>query len=429
MWIGAFWHFANRWNLASFVDGQFIQATSAAVGDICLLRISSADHRARGVRRSQGTRGHSPSALKKTICGSCGCAHWGWYDRRIRRVRDLSCGDTHIYLEVEVRRVLCRSCASVKREQLEFLADNPFYTKRFAFYVGRRCRQATIKDIAQELRLDWDTVKTLEIQYMRAQLAKAGTPGPKAIGIDEISIRKGHTYRIVVSDLIRRRPTCFGGEDRSEASMAQFYDWLGENKARGIRLAVMDMWKPFRNATQSHAPQAAILFDKFHIMRHLGEALDKVRKAEYARLSGKHRRYIKGQKYTLLSRRENLTLEGRRALKTLLAANKRLNTVYLLKESFGQLWDYERESWARRFFENWRASLKWQRLAPYEKFAAMIDRHWDGIAAYCKPENKVSLGFVEGLNNKIRVIQRRAYGLRDEEYMRLKILTCMLPAL
>ena len=334
-----------------------------------------------------------------------------------------------IYLEVEVRRVPCRRCAGVKREQLAFLADNPSYTKRFAHYVGRRCRQATIKDIAQELHLDWDTVKTLEKQYMRAQLARAGTPGPKAIGIDEISIRKGHTYRIVVSDLMRRRPIWFGGEDRSEASLAQCYDWLGAKKSRGIRLAVMDMWKPFRNATLARAPQAAILFDKFHIMRHLGAALDTVRKAEYARLSGQDRRYIKGQKYTLLSRRENLTLEGRQSLKTLLAANKRLNTAYLLKESFGQLWDYEREGWARRFFENWRASLKWQRLAPYEKFAQMIDRHWDGIAAYCKPENKVSLGFVEGLNNKIRVLQRRAYGLRDEEYLRLKILTCMLPAL
>ena len=334
-----------------------------------------------------------------------------------------------IYLEVEVGRVQCRSCAGVKREQLAFLADNPFYTKRFAYYVGRRCRQATIKDIAEELNLHWETIKTLEKQYMRAQLARAGRPGPKAIGIDEISIRKGHTYRIVVSDLIRRRPIWFGGEDRKEASMMQFYDWLGEKKSRGIRLAVMDMWKPFRNATVTRAPQAAVLFDKFHIMRHLGDALDEVRKSEYSRLSGRDRSYSKGQKYTLLSRRENLTLKGRQALKTLLAANQRLNTAYLLRESFGPLWDYEREGWARRFFENWRASLKWQRLKPYEKFAEMIERHWDGIAAYCKPENKVSLGFVEGLNNKIRVIQRRAYGLRDEEYLRLKVLTCMLPQL
>ena len=330
----------------------------------------------------------------------------------------------------------CRSCGKVKRERLDFLADNPLYTKRFAHYVGRRCRQAAIKDIAEELRLDWDTVKTLEKQYMQAQLVRAGRPGPKAIGIDEISIRKGHTYRIVVSDLIRKRPIWFGGEDRSEASMALFYAWLGPKKSRGIRLAVMDMWKPFRNVAKQKAPQAAILFDKFHIMRHLGEALDaalftapEVRKAEYARLGGKDRRFIKGQKYTLLSRHENLSLQGKRSLKLLLAANKRLNTAYVLKEAFGQLWDYEREGWARRFFGNWRSSLKWQRLKPFEKFAEMIDRHWDGIAAYCKPENKVSLGFVEGLNNKIRVIQRRAYGLRDQEYLRLKVLTCMLPAL
>jgi transposase len=353
----------------------------------------------------------------------------GWYDRRRRQVRDLSCGDMRIYLEFEVRRVRCRSCGKVKREGLEFLADNPFYTKRFAHYVGRRCRSTTIKDLAKELNLDWDTVKALEKQYMRAQLTRVGTPGPKAIGIDEISIRKGHTYRIVVSDLTRGRPIWFGGEDRSEKSMAMFYDWLGEKKTKGIRLAVMDMWKPFRKVTNEHAAQAAILFDKFHVMRHLGKALDEVRKSEYARLSGRDRSYIKGQKYTLLSRRENLTLDGRKALKKLLAANNRLNRAYLLKESFGQLWDYESEGWARRFFDNWRASLKWQRLAPYEKFAEMIERHWDGIAAYCKPENKVSLGFVEGLNNKIRVIQRRAYGLRDEEYLRLKILTCMLPEL
>ncbi len=347
----------------------------------------------------------------------------------MRRVRDLSSAGFRIVLELEVRRVLCRTCGTVKRERLDFLADNPRFTRRFAFYVGRRCRQASIRDVAKELKLDWDTVKTLEMQYMRAQIERAGAPGPQAIGIDEISIRKGHSYRIVVSDLVRRRPIWFGGEDRSEASMAQFYDWLGAQKSGKIKLAVMDMWKPFRNVTKDKAPQAAILFDKFHIVRHLGDALDKVRKAEYARLSGKDRRFIKGQKYTLLSRHENLTLDGKRSLELLLAANKRLNTAYLLKETFGQLWDYRREGWARRFFDNWRASLKWQRLKPYERFADMIDRHWDGIAAYCKPENKVSLGFVEGLNNKIRVFQRRAYGLRDEEYLRLKVLSCMLPPL
>ena len=347
----------------------------------------------------------------------------------MRRIRDLSSGDIRLYLEVELRRVWCRNCGTVKREKLPWVATNPFYTTRFAFFVGRRCRTATIQDLARELHLDWRTVKELDKQYMREQLRRVGTPGPKVIGIDEIAIRKGHTYRIVVSDLERRRAIWFGGQDRSEASMDLFYAWLGPKKSARVRLAVLDMWKPFRTSTlkAQHAPQARILFDKFHILRHLNEALDQVRKHEYARLRGKDRQFIKGQKYTLLSHRENLSLDGRRALKKLLQANKRLQTAYLLKESFGQLWDYKKEGWARHFFEHWRAALKWQRLKPYEKFAEMIDHHWEGIAAYCHPENKVALGFVEGLNNKIRVIQRRAYGLRDEEYLRLKILTCMLP--
>ncbi len=334
-----------------------------------------------------------------------------------------------IYLELEMRRVACSTCRAVKGERLDWLADNPFYTKRFAFYVGRRCRDSTITAVAEDLHLDWKTVKELDKQYMGEQVRRAGCPTPLVIGIDEVSIRKGHTYRIVVSDLLRRRPIWFGGQDRSQASMEEFYAWLDPKKCRRFRLAVMDMWKPFRTATARHAPQAAILFDKFHIMRHLGEALDHVRKSEYARLTGSKRRFIKGQKYTLLSNRDNLDLKGRRALKELLRANRRLHVAYLLKESFGQLWGYEREGWARRFFENWKAALKWQRLKAYQKFARMIEEHWDGIAAFCQPENKVSLGFVEGLNTKIRVIQRRAYGLRDEEYLRLKILTCMLPAI
>ena len=323
----------------------------------------------------------------------------------------------------------CRSCRKVKQERFDWLADNPFYTKRFAFYVGRRCRDSSIQDIARELHLDWKTVKSLEKQYMREQLRRVGLPGPKVIGIDEISIRKGHTYRIVVSDLLRQRPIWFGGEDRSEASMNRFFEELGAKKARKIQLAVMDMWKAFRNSTEKHAPQAAILYDKFHVMRHLNEALDKVRKKEYARLSEKDRQYVKGQKYTLLSHWKNLSVEGKDNLKTLFKANKRLNKAYLLKESFSQLWEYKSEGWARRFFDNWRSALKWQRLQPFEDFAKMIESHWDGIAAYIHSENDVSLGFVEGLNNKIRVIQRRAYGLKDQEYLRLKVLTCMLPAI
>ena len=354
-----------------------------------------------------------------------------FYDRRPRRVRDLSCGDKRVYLDFFIRRLLCPWCSAVKTESLDWLADNPFYTKRFAYFVGRRCRDSSVKAVADELHLDWHTVKELDKQYMAEQLRRASQPAPRAIGLDEIAIGRGHSYRIVVSDLDRGRPIWFGGTDRSEKSMDAFYAWLGREKSSKIRLAVMDMWKAFRAATlkEGHAPQALIVYDKFHVLRHLQEALDHVRKSEYARLTGPGRRFIKGQKYALLSRWHNLTTAGKRGLKLLFHVNKRLNTAYLLKESFEQLWSYETAGWARRFFDNWRDALKWQRLEPYEKFAAMIETHWDGIVAYCHTANKVALGFVEGLNNKIRVLQRRAYGYRDEDYLRLKILTCMLPRL
>ncbi len=315
----------------------------------------------------------------------------------------------------------------MRTEKLEWLANNSRYTARMAEQVGKLCRDMTNKAVADILHLHEHTVKDLDKLYMQKWLNKSPKPSPRVIGIDEISIRKGHIYRIVVSDLERGRPIWIGGEGRKEIDMDKFFVELGAKKAKRIRLAVMDMWEAFRTSTKKHVPQAKIIFDKFHIIKHLSEAMDNVRREEYKRVTGKARSFIKGQRYTLLSHWENLTLEGRESLKKLLAANKRIQIAYLLKEEFNQLWDYQSEGWARRFFDNWKQQLKWQRLKPFEKFAAMIDKHWSGIVSYCHPDNKVKLGFVEGLNNKIRVIQRRAYGYRDEEYMRLKILTAFLP--
>jgi len=174
------------------------------------------------------------AGAEKSRRGVCGQERRAFYDQRPRLVRDLSCGDKRVYLEFSVRRVSCRRCGGVKREGLEWLADNPLYTKRFAFYVGRRCRESTVKAIAEELSLDWETVKELDKQYMREQLRRAGCPPPRAIGIDEISIGKRHQYRIVVSDLERGRPIRFGGKDRSEAT--------GGTRSSG------NAWSPSRNS-------------------------------------------------------------------------------------------------------------------------------------------------------------------------------------
>jgi transposase len=215
----------------------------------------------------------------------------------------------------------------VRLEHLSWLAANPRYTHRLVLAVGRHCRNATIKDVAQDRELDWKTVKDLDILYMKEQLKIAGPPSPHAIGIDEISVGPGHSYRIVVSDLIRKRAIWFGGSDRSEESMDLFYASLPQEIRGNIKIAVMDMWKAFRNSAQRNVPQAAIIFDKFHILRHLGDALDKVRKSEYYRLQGESRRFIKGQKYTLLTKGENLSQEGRQSLELLFKANQRLYKV------------------------------------------------------------------------------------------------------
>ena len=323
------------------------------------------------------------------------------------RARDLGAGGFRIALEFVRVRVSCPDCG-VRREYLDWLARNPRYTARYARHIGALARTMTVKDVARSERLHHSTVKDLDKLYRAEPLRRHPWPSTAAIGVDEIAIRKGHDYRVVVSDLERQRPIRFGSTGRKQEDPALCFAAYGARRCAGIRVAVMDMWKPFRQATHEHAPRAQIVFDKFHILRHLNDALDDVRRSEYARLQGEQRRFINGNRYTLLSHRENLDLDGRQALKTLLAANQRLNTAYLLKESFGQLWDYSSEAWARKCFENWKDALKWQRLKPFEKFAQRIERHWDGIVSYCKPDNKVSLGCVEGLNNTIRVIQRTA---------------------
>ena len=173
--------------------------------------------------------------------------------------------------------------------------------------------------------------------------------------------------------------------------------YLGSEYTARVRLAVKDMCD-IRPRSPLRKPP--FLFDKFDVLRRLGEALDRIRKAEYARGTGPKRKFIKGQEYVPLSHGANLTLDGKQSLKLLLKTNKRPNTAYIVRESFSRLWDYKSETWARRFFDTWKAKLRWQRLGPYQRFADMIERHWDGIAAYCKPENRVALGLVEGLNKR-----------------------------
>lgn len=333
-----------------------------------------------------------------------------------------------IYLEFEYRRVDCKSCQAVKQEFIPWLSNSKRATQRFAREIGRMCREVSVSRVAAMHNLTWGQVRRLEMVYMK-ELVKKHPPSKRlrAIGIDEISIKKGHQYAILVADMDQQRPIWMSttlGRDKQQ--MDVFYKELGDKQCKIIKIAVMDMWKPFRNSLIDNAPQSQIIYDKFHVIGHLNDALDKVRRIEYKRASEKDRIFIKGQRYTLLSKEANLNFKGQESLKPLLKANKRLNKAYILKESFGQLWDYNDPIKARKFFDNWKSQLRWSRIKPYKDFIDLIERHWNGIVSYCHPNHKVSLGFMEGLNNKIRVIQRRSFGIRNLEYLKLKIITSFI---
>ena len=319
-------------------------------------------------------------------------------------------------------------CKKVRTEKLSFLADISRYTDRYADWIGRQCREKSIKAVSEETGLCWDTVKDLDKIYMKKQLAAYPAVSPRVIGIDELSIGTGQTYRIIIHDLEKRRPIWVGDErGRKKEGIDAYFNSLSPEQKSGIELAVMDMWPPYKNSTNEHCSNARIHYDHFHIAKHLNTAIDNVRRLEYKRLTGEKRKCIKGSRYLLLANRENLDEKGAGILKELLQLNKRLNTAYLLKEDFERIWSYGTEAGARKFFDKWKSSLRWQRLEPLKKFAGLVERHWDGIICGTKITEGIPMGFVEGMNCKIRAIQKRAYGIRDEEFLKLKILTCTLP--
>jgi transposase len=377
------------------------------------------------ISRAESAGCQSRTTSKKTICGVCGKVYYSWYDSRFKQSRDLSDGDHPVYIEVEVRRIFCKHCKAVKQERLEILSKNTKFTQRLALSIGGLCRTMTIQDVATRMDLDRRTVKELEKEYMREQLRKIGEAKPTAIGVDEISIKKGSQYRIIVSDLHKHRPIWFGGHDRFEESMDEFYEWLGSRRRKRIKLVVMDMWKPFRKSARKYLPETTkIMIDKFHLMSPLSKAFGNIQKDDYYKLGWKKRLKIKGRRRILLSNRENLTIEDQQKLGLLLNNSRSLKKAYLLKESFDRFWKYKTARGAWKYLKKWKASAR--SFSDYQSFVRTMERNWNEIAPYFEIKNKVPLGYVEGFNNKIRVIQRKCYGLHDEEYLRLKILTSAL---
>jgi len=359
-------------------------------------------------------------------CEKCGRRVKRAYRYREREVQHLPFWQHLTFLRLGQYRVFCPRCGWTV-EKLPFLDRYSRVTTALAALVSELCKVMTNKDVSTLLGLHRHTIKAIDKRAMAKAQAERPLDGITVLGIDEISVGKGQNYWHLVSALEGPRgcELIYVGEGRKEEDLRGFWQWFGPERVGLVTHMVMDLWKAFIRSCRHNCPQAAIIFDKFHIIRHLLEALNTVRKRELRRAGKKFRGLLAGKKFILLSRQAHLRGKAREALRLLLAANRRLFKAHLLKESFNHLWTYRSKTWARKFFRQWVESLKWSRLASYQRFAAMVDKHLDGILAYC--DKRVSLGFLEATNLKARNIIRRAYGYRDKAYMKLKIIQACSP--
>jgi transposase len=359
-------------------------------------------------------------------CGQCGWQTPKAYARWWIEVQHLPLWEYPTFLRVRRYQVNC-PIHGVTLEPLPFTIDGPMVTKSLAALVAELCKVMTVKAVALLMTLHRGTVKTIDKQALQKVQAERPLDGITVLGADEIAVGRGQNYWTMISALeTPRGPELLNiVEGRKEKDLKKFWKWFGKERAMLVTHGVMDMWKAFRNSFKAHCPGIRIIYDKFHVIRHLLEALNKVRKAELGKAAGRFRGLLAGKKFILLSRKAHVRGKAREALNDLLGASRKLLKAHVLKESFNHLWSYKYKACARRFFDAWVDQLKWSRLKSYHKFARMVEAHFDGILAYC--DKKVSLGYIESTNLKAKNVIRRAYGYRDKDYMKLKVIQACTP--
>ncbi len=277
----------------------------------------------------------------------------------------------------------------------------------------------TIKDVARNLGLHWNTVKDIEKQKLARRYKKIDMSNVKYIAIDEFAIAKGHVYQTVVMDLLQGR-IIYVAKDREISSLDNFWKMVDRDKVK-IEAVAMDMWPAYIGSTLIHCPSAAIVFDRFHIIKKLNETIDETRRLLYNEEKDiNKKKIIKGTRWLLLTKGFNVSESGQKRLQEALAINEPLAQVYYLKEELDLLWQEPDTKEAESFFNDWCDQATATKVQPLLKFVAMLKSHRSGILNWFN--YRISTGPLEGMNNKIKVLKRKAYGYRDIEYFNLKIL-------
>jgi transposase len=384
-------------------------------------------YRVLSVEEAEGKQGREyiftlePEPGRELLCSHCGTSCSAVHDRVERRVTDLPVFGHPARILLPRRRVLCPSCGP-RVEALSWLGPNARYTNRLADYTAGLLSAMTIQEASGMLGLDWKTIRSIDKGRLQRDFGALDMHGVKLLAMDEFAIHKGHRYATVIIDYETRR-VLWIGKGRTRAELRPFFEALSPEQRGQIQAVAMDMNASYELEVQKFCPQAEIVYDLYHVVAKYGrEVIGRVRvdEANRVRSDKPARKLIKGSTWLLLRNRENITSEADKVrLAEVLSANAALMTVYVLKDDLKNLWKQSEEQEARKLWEDWLSRALESGIEALARFARRLAPYVEGIISSCRW--KLNTSVLEGINNRIKVIKRIAYGYRDDDYFFLKI--------
>ncbi len=354
-------------------------------------------------------------------CSACGSQRVFSRGQLVREFRSLPIGGKATFIRFAVPRVLCRDCGVLRQVKIRFADRRHSFTHAFERYALELLRSMTIRDVAVHLGISWDVVKKIQKRYLQKHFSRPKLKHVRQIAIDEISIGKGHRYLTVVLDL-ECGAVLFVGDGKGADALKPFWKRLRCSRA-SVEAVAIDMSPAYIQAVTDHLPAAAIVFDHFHVIKLFNEKLSDLRRELYREATDKlQKQVLKGTRWLLLKNPENLDkarCEPKR-LREALKLNESLAAAYYLSEELRELWKQPDKAGAAAQMDYWILMAEWSGIRILKRFAKTLAAHRQGILAWY--DYPISTGPLEGTNNKIKTMKRQAYGFRDLEFFKLKIL-------
>jgi transposase len=341
---------------------------------------------------------------------------------KTRTLRTVPIGNKPVFINIPVQRVECRDCSSIRQVKLNFADERYFYTKAFERYALDLLKHMTILDVAQHLGVSWDVIKEIQKRNLQKRYSKPKLNKLKKIAIDEISIGNGHKYLTIVLDLITGA-VVFVGDGKGADALDPFWKLLKPKSAKKIKAVAMDMSPAYISAVSYNLPNATIVFDHFHIIKLYNDKLSDFRRQLHRTMPDDLKKdVLKGTRWLLLKGNENLddSRNEQKRLQAALELNRPLAIVYYMKEDLRSLWDWDDKETAEWHLDSWREMAKASKIPMLIKFANTLSAHRSGILSYF--DHRISTGPLEGTDNKIKTMKRQAYGFRDMDFFKLKIM-------